>query len=96
MKRTVENTLTKCFVISGRVQGVFFRDSTKKFAISHHISGSAVNQSDGTVKVIAKGERSSLKHLYDWLLIGPELADVKLVEEVDINQHLKLNEFTTR
>ena len=77
-------------------KGYFLEIAQKKIAISHHISGSAVNQSDGTVKVIAKGERSSLKHLYDWLLIGPELADVKLVEEVDINQHLQLNEFTTR
>jgi len=54
---------TVCFIIHGRVQGVFYRDSTRKVARDLGIKGSAVNRSDGSVQVIAKGTPEVLKEL---------------------------------
>lgn len=85
--------LNRAFLITGRVQGVFFRDSTKKEALKLGLQGSAVNLSDGSVKVCLRGESEDIDLLEKWLLIGPELAQVESVIEVDIDQQLELNGF---
>ena len=85
--------VNRAFLISGRVQGVFFRDSTKKEALKLGLQGSAVNLSDGTVKVCLRGESEDIDLLERWLQIGPELAQVESVIEVDIDQQLELNGF---
>ena len=84
---------TVCFIIHGRVQGVFYRDSTRKVARDLGIKGSAVNRSDGSVQVIAKGTPEVLKELKTWLRQGPEMALVENVEEVDIENQLEFNDF---
>ena len=84
---------TVCFVVHGRVQGVFFRDGTRKVARDLGIKGSAVNRSDGSVQVIAKGTPEVLKELKAWLRQGPEMALVENVEEVDIENQLEFNDF---
>lgn len=63
-------------LISGRVQGVFFRDSTRTQASQLGITGHAINLADGRVEVIACGESSQLNLLIDWLNKGPVYADV--------------------
>ena len=85
--------VNRAFLISGRVQGVFFRDNTKKEAIKLGLQGSAVNLSDGTVKVFLRGESKDIDLLERWLHKGPELAQVESVIEVDIDQQLELNGF---
>lgn len=85
--------LNRAFLITGRVQGVFFRDSTKKEALKLGLQGSAVNLSDGSVKVCLRGESEDIDLLEKWLLIGPELAQVESVIEVDIDQQTELNGF---
>ena len=85
--------VNRAFLISGRVQGVFFRDSTKKEALKLGLNGSAVNLPDGTVKVCLRGESEDIDLLERWLQIGPELAQVESVIEVDIDQQLELNGF---
>ncbi len=85
--------VNRAFLISGRVQGVFFRDSTKKEALKLGLQGSAVNLSDGTVKVCLRGESEDIDLLERWLHKGPELARVESVIEVDIDQQLELNGF---
>jgi len=85
--------VNRAFLISGRVQGVFFRDSTKKEALKLGLNGSAVNLPDGTVKVCLNGESEDIDLLERWLQIGPELAQVESVIEVDIDQQLELNGF---
>ena len=85
--------VNRAFLISGRVQGVFFRDNTKKEAIKLGLQGSAVNLSDGTVKVCLRGESEDIDLLERWLHKGPELAQVDSVIEVDIDQQLELNGF---
>jgi acylphosphatase len=85
--------VNRTFVVSGRVQGVFFRDNTKKEAMKVGLEGSAMNHTDGTVKVCLRGESDQIDLLERWLHIGPELAKVESVVEVDIDQQLELNDF---
>ena len=85
--------VNRAFLISGRVQGVFFRDSTKKEALKLGLNGSAVNLPDDTVKVCLRGESKDIDLLERWLHMGPELAQVESVIEVDIDQQLELNGF---
>ena len=85
--------VNRAFLITGHVQGVFFRDSTKKEALKLGLYGSATNLSDGTVKVCLSVESNKIDLLETWLNIGPELAKVESVIEVDIDQQLELNDF---
>ena len=85
--------VNRSFVISGRVQGVFFRENTKKESVKLGLQGSAMNLSDGTVKVCLRGETNQIDLLERWLHVGPELAKVESVIEVDIDQQLELNGF---
>lgn len=73
--------------ISGRVQGVFFRDSTRRIACQLGLRGSAVNLPDGSVQVVACGEQQSLEALKNFLAEGPSRARVDLVscEAVEID-----------
>ena len=64
------------FVVSGRVQGVWFRASTREQAERLGISGHALNLPDGSVEVVACGETAALDELAAWLRHGPELARV--------------------
>ncbi|MDH3336567.1 MAG: acylphosphatase [Gammaproteobacteria bacterium] len=69
------------FTIKGRVQGVFFRDSTRRVAESLGITGHAINLSDGNVEVFACGKPAALKELARWLDDGPPMAEVIEVTE---------------
>lgn len=73
------------FIVKGRVQGVFFRDSTRQVAESLQITGHAINLPDGSVEVLACGDLESLARLASWLKQGPPLANVTdlQVETVD-------------
>lgn len=64
------------FLVSGRVQGVFFRDSTRREARRLGLQGYAVNLADGRVEVLACGERRALEALTRWLHQGPSGARV--------------------
>lgn len=72
------------FVVSGRVQGVWFRASTRQQAVRLGLTGSADNLADGRVVVLACGDGAALTALERWLWQGPELAQVSAVEAVDI------------
>lgn len=70
------------FLVSGRVQGVFFRASTRDEALRLQLSGYARNLADGRVEVLAQGEAGALEALARWLQHGPSLARVaELVRE---------------
>jgi acylphosphatase len=64
------------FTIKGRVQGVFFRDSTRRVAQSLGLTGYAVNKSNGDVEVLACGESDAIDALAIWLKDGPRMAEV--------------------
>lgn len=71
------------FWVSGRVQGVFFRASTREQALRLGLSGSARNLDDGRVEVIAAGDSQSLEKLARWLQEGPPAAKVAEVARED-------------
>lgn len=64
-----------CYV-SGKVQGVWFRASTREQALRLNITGWARNLPDGRVEVLACGEKEKIAELYEWLKHGPQLAKV--------------------
>ena len=86
--------ITRCFKITGRVQGVFFRDSTQSKATGLGLTGSATNLADGSVRVIARGNESEINELLNWLQVGSEMSVVERVDEVDIGDDLEFNDFT--
>jgi len=69
-------------VISGRVQGVFFRATTKREAEQLRLSGTVRNRSDGTVEVVAEGCLDRIEQLLLWLHRGPPQARVDRVDVV--------------
>jgi acylphosphatase len=69
------------FIVSGRVQGVWFRASTRQQAQRLGLSGRAVNLPDGRVEVVACGDATALDQLARWLWRGPELAKVEHVTD---------------
>lgn len=70
----------RLFLIEGRVQGVWFRESTRRAAQPLGITGFAKNMADGSVQVLACGEAGALARLAEWLKEGPPLAQVERVE----------------
>ena len=67
--------------IYGKVQGVFFRDSSRAEAKELDLCGWAKNQTDGTVEIMAEGEDKDLIKFIEWCKYGPDHAEV---EKVDI------------
>lgn len=79
--------------IHGKVQGVFFRDKTKKVANDLGLKGYVKNTSDGCVEVVTEGEEAALKKLLDWCKIGTEYSEVSEVEEEWVDASGKFGEF---
>ncbi|MDQ3287792.1 MAG: acylphosphatase [Pseudomonadota bacterium] len=67
------------FIVSGKVQGVWFRASTRDRALALGLCGHAKNLPDGTVEVIAMGEPEEVATLAEWLQQGPPMARVDSV-----------------
>lgn len=66
--------------VSGRVQGVFFRDHTRRWATSLGLTGWVRNLLDGRVEVLAEGEKERLEDLVARLKQGPRMSEVRNVE----------------
>ena len=71
------------FTVSGRVQGVFFRASTREVAENLGVTGYAINLDNGDVEVLACGDDAALGKLRAWLQHGPRRAVVESVVEAD-------------
>jgi len=63
-------------LISGQVQGVFFRDTCWRLAIEHGVSGWVRNLTDGRVEAVFEGPADGVHRLVDWAHHGPSLAVV--------------------
>ena len=70
-------------IVRGRVQGVFFRDSLRRLAARHGVSGSAVNRGDGAVEAVLEGEPEAVEALVEFCRHGPARARVDGVEQLD-------------
>ncbi|MBI2130387.1 acylphosphatase [Candidatus Woesearchaeota archaeon] len=68
----------KCIhlIVSGRVQGVFFRANTSKKANELGLKGYVKNMPDGNVEVVAQGSEEKLDEFIDFLRTGPGIAKV--------------------
>jgi len=66
--------------VSGKVQGVFYRASTKEVADQLGLKGLVRNEHDGSVYIEAEGDESVLARFTDWCKQGPRLAKVDQVE----------------
>jgi len=86
----------QCFV-SGRVQGVFYRETTRKQAEQLQLTGYAKNLSDGRVEVIMCGSEISVDKLCDWLWAGSDYSSVTSVDcrEIDLDEQKLGNRFVT-
>lgn len=65
--------------VKGKVQGVFYRQSTKERATALSLSGWVRNEPDGSVLIEAQGEKDSLDALLAWCWQGPLQAEVSQV-----------------
>ena len=63
-------------IISGRVQGVFFRMETKRAAGEFGVFGWVKNQLEGTVEAVFEGDQDRVDAIVDWCRQGPPNADV--------------------
>ncbi len=71
------------YLVSGKVQGVYFRGSTRQQALRLGLRGWACNLPDGRVEVVAAGDAARLSELAEWLWEGPPAA---VVREVTIEE----------
>jgi acylphosphatase len=67
-------------VVNGRVQGVFFRDSTQKEAASRGVAGWVRNRDDGAVEAVFEGDPDAVEALVEFCRSGPSRADVDSVD----------------
>jgi acylphosphatase len=74
------NLIARHCHVSGRVQGVFYRASTRQKATELGCAGYARNLPDGRVEVLAVGEPQAVHALVDWLWRGSPASDVQAVE----------------
>ena len=72
------------FLVSGKVQGVFFRASARTEALRLGLHGHARNLPDGRVEVVASGSEQALLEMEQWLQRGPPAARV---EQVSRSRH---------
>ena len=70
----------RLFTVYGRVQGVWFRDSTRREAVRLGVTGHAINLPNGNVEVLACGDAAALRELEAWLQQGPPMARVTRVD----------------
>ena len=72
--------MRKRVVAHGRVQGVFFRDSTRERAASAGVAGWVRNCVDGTVEAVFEGDAQAVDRMVDWMRSGPSGATVERAE----------------
>lgn len=73
----------KSVVVSGRVQGVAFRNSTQRTAVELGVKGWVRNLPNGDVEGCFEGEEHAVRQLVDWCRRGPSAARVDRLMEMD-------------
>tara|TARA_Y100000031_G_scaffold148893_1_gene185845 strand:+ start:44 stop:352 length:309 start_codon:yes stop_codon:yes gene_type:complete len=89
------SSLARHYLISGRVQGVGFRNYTKKKATQMGVIGWVRNLEDGRVEALVCGDEPALTRLDRYISHGPELAVVESVERCDVDKSvIEVDTFT--
>jgi acylphosphatase len=89
---TERHVARRCFV-SGRVQGVYFRASTRDQARQLKLHGHARNLEDGRVEVLVVGPVEAVSTLIEWLGKGPPSARVDSVDVIELELDLEETSF---
>jgi acylphosphatase len=76
---------TVSILVKGKVQGVWFRASTKAVADNLQLTGFVRNTKDGDVYIEASGNTQSIDELVTWCQHGPELARVDSVDITELD-----------
>jgi acylphosphatase len=76
-------TVRRRVTAHGRVQGVFFRDSTRREAERRGVAGSVCNTGEGTVEAVFEGDEEAVDALVEFCRSGPGSADVERVDVED-------------
>jgi len=63
--------------VSGKVQGVYFRQNTKQVATQHNVTGWVRNLPDGRVEAILEGNEAAVNEVIKWCHVGPPKASVQ-------------------
>lgn len=87
--------LRKRVIVSGAVQGVFFRDTCRATATAQGVGGWVRNLPDGRVEAVFEGETGAVEQLVDWAHEGPPTAGVEKAEVYE-EQPEGLTEFEVR
>jgi acylphosphatase len=82
--------------VTGRVQGVFFRDSTRQAVQGLALTGWVRNLPDGRVEAVFQGEKGECQKALDYVKSGPPAARVDHVETQWEDEEEKLGEFRVR
>ncbi len=83
-------------IVSGRVQGVWYRAHTREKAVELGLSGSVRNLPDGTVEIVAQGDQGSVDALVQWAWTGSPSSHVTGVEVQDYDEAGDLTSFEVR
>ncbi len=75
--------IRKRVVVSGKVQDVFFRDTTETEATAAGVAGWVRNLPDGRVEAVFEGAEDAVARLVDWCRQGPGAAEVRDLESYD-------------
>ena len=78
--------------VTGTVQGVFFRESTRQLASELQLAGGVRNRRDGSVEVFVTGDECDVETFIKWLKTGPKLAKVSTIEVVDLPSEIPLEQ----
>ena len=91
-----DDLVRRRIVVSGRVQGVGFRYATITEARRLGLTGWARNAPDGSVEIVAEGERQAVEALVAWCQTGPPTARVRAVAQNEVARDRPLAEFGMR
>ncbi|MCX7756786.1 MAG: acylphosphatase [candidate division WOR-3 bacterium] len=83
-------------IVSGRVQGVFFRDFTRRHARQLAVTGWVKNLPNGDVEIVAEGKKKKLLELIEAVKIGPQYAEVTDCKVTWSNYTGEFTDFTIR
>lgn len=76
--------------VTGRVQGVFFRDTARQVATRLGLTGFARNEPDGSVHIEIEGKEPNLQAFLRWCTEGPQRAEVEKIshDELEVAGHI--------
>jgi len=80
-------------VITGRVQGVWFRASMREKAAQYGVDGWVRNTDDGSVEAVVQGDEESVTRLVEWTRVGPPGARVSSVLQERLDSYPRQTEF---